>query len=83
MIDNELIYDYKQGNFEKINEYLTTIDWDKIRNQSNNVDQFLTELYLHLNTSMDQFIPKMKTNQRNYPKFFSYELISCISKKIQ
>ena len=79
--NKKILYNFTKRDYNKINYHLNLVNWNQIKNQSNDVDQFLDSLYQHLYSKIELYIPKIKCNYNPFPRFFSNELVINIIEK--
>ena len=61
--------DFRRANFEKINEFLSEINWKALFNNSKNLQMFYDEFIKTINFSIKQYVPliKQKKKMKTYP----------------
>lgn len=73
-------YNFSKAEYHHITEYLTQTDWSFL-DEENNINDQLEYFYSILNTSIEQFVPRVSFTSSNYPKWFTRELTNLINKK--
>ncbi|KAK2578449.1 hypothetical protein KPH14_012589 [Odynerus spinipes] len=69
--------DFNRADYASINEYLFSIDWDRMINELS-VDESVKLFYQHVNYAIEEFVPTRYVAPSQFPAWFSRELIRLI-----
>lgn len=78
---NDYVFNWNSGNYSDIINYLGTINWFNYFNSNSNINYDISFLYSHINTAINNFIPKQRRHKLLYPIWFSKELKILIKQK--
>jgi len=67
------VYNFVKGDYTSLNNYLNTYDFSAFYD-STDVEQAWSFIKQCLTTAIDLFIPKIRSNQHHYPKWFTSDL---------
>ncbi|XP_061379603.1 uncharacterized protein LOC133319395 [Danaus plexippus] len=74
-VNTNVRYNFRKGDYEKINELLAGIDWETLLINCDNVDEMTEIFYSHLGNLVQQCIPKgQPKNNSNYPVWYTSNL---------
>lgn len=76
----EYFYDFKGGNYIGMNDFLASIEWNLVINQSD-VDLSMTQFYDIMYTAMNSFIPVKKFKTSTFPVWYNSKLKKIIYDK--
>lgn len=80
-LDNAWKYDFKRANFDDINEFLGSVDWDTLFSEFENIDDCVAELYWRLYAAVDKYVHKFLVNATKFPSWYSLETKNAIKLK--
>lgn len=75
-----LTYNFKQGNYDAINNELKNIDWNSEFSALNS-EECSSKFYLIINKLIDMYIPMYPKCHRNFPHWYSVSTIKVIKEK--
>ena len=73
-------YDFKNGNYQALNDFFASFDWDSLFNNIN-CDGVVALYYDILYTGIDLYIPLKKFKTTSFPIWFNSELKNTIYEK--
>lgn len=74
LVYNEFYYDFRNGNYRELNNYIASIDWVTCLGGSNNINEATNFFYELLSIGIAYFVPLKKYRTSSFPKWFSSEL---------
>lgn len=79
--DNAWKFDFKKANFDMVNEFFYSINWNYILSHTTHVDEFVSVFYDYLFYASDKFIPKFLVNCTKFPSWYSADTKKSIKLK--
>ena len=59
-------FNFYKANYDYINSYLSTINWETILSTSNNINEMYSKFLYILHNTINKFVPLSKTNRRPF-----------------
>lgn len=81
--DNAWKYDFKHANYEDINAYMNSIDWENIVLNVTNIDHVVDIFYSYIYYALETFVPKFLINNARFPSWYSLQTKKSIKRKNQ
>lgn len=78
-IDDTFFYDFKNSNYELLNELINDVKWDELL-EDTSLELFITEFYSQLNEIIVQNVNLKKRIVSSHPKWFDKKLINMKNK---
>ena len=79
--NSKIIYLYMEADYESLNNYLNSVDWNLLINEVN-INKAIEIFYNNLYTGINQFVPHRRIRENNqYPYWFTYEMINLVKMK--
>ena len=72
---------FTKADYTKINKEIIEIDWDKILNDCNSVDEMLDIFYNKLQSIIEQLVASKRYTSGSYPQWFSQNLVKAMKEK--
>lgn len=80
-LDYDIFYfDFRNGNFQAINDHLYSIDWDNLFGECN-LNQAVEYFYSAIYHCLETYVPLKRIKNSNFPSWFSLELKNLIIMK--
>ena len=74
-------YNFKKGDYKEISKLLSLVSWNSVLDIKNDINYCVNKFYETLYEIISVTVPKFQFKCKNFPPWFSIELIQCIIQK--